>query len=222
MDKEGVIKFQLSHQQRALPSELILGIEELSAWHKKLQILGMIGGDDPQRYDGLGFGNLSKRVYIERADIQATKPSFLVTGSQTGQCINLSEQDFAWVNDYSVTTNELQSIGLRKPSSESLTHGVIYNLCASVQYVFHVHSPAIWHGYTQLGLPMTDPNIAYGTQEMAKAIASLIIEEKLNKFGVLAMGGHTDGVIAFGESAQMVGEALCVLDHKAKTEHLLS
>lgn len=222
MDKEGVIKFQLKHHQSALPSESIVGIGELSAWHKKLQILGMIGGGDPQRYHGLGFGNLSKRVHLERADTQATKPSFLVTGSQTGQCFDLSEQDFAWVTDYSVMTNELQSIGLRKPSSESLTHGVIYNLCASVQYVFHVHSPEIWQGYKQLGLSMTDPNIAYGTQEMAKAIASLIIDKKLNEFGILAMGGHIDGVIGFGESAQTVGEALCVLYHKAKTAYLLS
>ena len=89
--------------------------------------------------------------------------------------------------------NTLISSGPTPPSSESLTHAMIYEMCPSVHYVFHVHCPFIWNQYESLGLPQTDPKYAYGTQGMAWAIKEKIETHGLVQFGILSMGGHTDG-----------------------------
>jgi ribulose-5-phosphate 4-epimerase/fuculose-1-phosphate aldolase len=93
-----------------------------------------------------------------------------------------------------------------KPSSESLSHAVIYEVQSLVGCVFHVHSPEIWKRAVELKIPVTDPGIPYGTPEMAKAVQKIVMENNLPS--MLSMGGHEDGIIAYGASLSETGLVL--------------
>ena len=81
--------------------------------------------------------------------------SFLVTCSQTGRMSNLNLSNFARVHRYDWRANTVHSQGSCPPSSESMTHGAVYDLSPSIRFVFHVHSPTIWRSRAQLRLPET-------------------------------------------------------------------
>ena len=94
MEREGVIKYQLQHSLAQLPSSALWQVETLSLWQKRLKILGMVGGGDPQRYQGLGFV-LSARISTNHS--VGSSNCFIITGSQTGHLNDLGSKDFAWV-----------------------------------------------------------------------------------------------------------------------------
>jgi hypothetical protein len=59
-----------------------------------------------------------------------------------------------------------------------------------------------------LGIPITDPLIPYGTPEMAAAVAHLYATTDMAQRGIFSMGGHEDGIFAFGETAEVAGDVL--------------
>jgi len=101
------------------------------------------------------------------------------------------------------------------PSSESMTHATLYDLGSHIRCVLHAHSPVIWRQARSLRLPTTDPSVPYGTRRMATEVARLYRETALSETRLLAMGGHEDGVIAFGRSAKEAGTALVEILAKA-------
>lgn len=197
---EGVIRFQLDHVNDDLHD---IEISEIDAWRCLFKQLGIIGQAE-DRYDGYGFGNLSQR----------SSGGFLISGTQTGCKATTTLEDYAEVTDWNAKLNAITSRGMIKPSSESLTHAVIYELQNEVAYVFHVHSPEIWKAAVELNMPITDPDISYGTPEMAQAVQRSVSEAELP--GVLAMGGHEDGIIGYGPTASETGLLLvaCLVDAK--------
>ena len=95
-----------------------------------------------------------------------------------------------------------------KPSAESLTHGTIYALDNDLRWVIHVHSPHIWRHAAALQLPLTSPDVSYGSPEMAAEVRRLFNETPAKARRIFAMGGHEDGVVAFGRTAQETGTVL--------------
>lgn len=203
MREDGVIKFDL--QFTAAPPFPIPGLEELNAWRGIFRQLGLIG-QDPMRYGGCGFGNISRR--LTPYDAPRNKRGFIISGSQTGHLDKLSAAGFASVSEYDAECNRIVASGPIRPSSESLTHGSVYNVNNAIHVIFHVHSPTIWRAATRLGLPVTDARILYGTPGMAREVERLIGHRGLIEGGVLVMGGHEDGVVAFGKTADEAGSAL--------------
>jgi len=116
--------------------------------------------------------------------------------------------DFCLVETCDPERNAVASRGLVLPSSESMTHGALYDLGSHIRVVLHAHSPVIWRRARALRLPTTDPQVPYGTRRMAREVSRLYQETALAETRVLAMGGHQDGVIAFGRSAREAGCAL--------------
>src|SRR5262249_58668700 len=94
------------------------------------------------------------------------------------------------------------------PSSESLTHGAIYDIAPAARVVLHGHAPEIWRHARALGIPVTPVEVANGTPQMALEVQRLYRESTLSGTGILAMGGHEDGVLAFGGSAGEAGGTL--------------
>jgi len=105
-------------------------------------------------------------------------------------------------------------VGSAKPSSEALTHGAIYDASPSSRAVFHVHCPELWRRARALGLPLTRPEVPYGTPEMAREVERLFREAALAEHAIFAMAGHEDGVIAFGTSPEAAGAVM--LRHVAR------
>jgi len=198
---EGVIRFDL--QFKSAPPLPWSELRELEAWRRILHQLGLIGRD-PGRYGGAGFGNVSRR--LGPADPNDLR--FVVSGSQTGELPALSARHYTVVTHCDPTGNRVVAEGPIAPSSESLTHGMIYRLAPSARVVFHVHAPVIWRHAARLRLTATSPMAGYGTPEMAAEMARLLGEGSPGRCRIVVMGGHEDGVIAFAESAESAGCAL--------------
>lgn len=203
MSREGVIKFNLQYQASA---EVFLpGWQAVSAWRQLLCQLQLIG-QDPQRYQGLGFGNISWR--LPPFDASPQQRPFAISGTQTGGLPQLLPQHYAQVLQCDPAGNYVLAQGPVKPSSEALTHGILYALDSKVRVVIHVHSPELWHQGAALGLPVTDPSVDYGTPQMAAEVEGLLADERCRQLGILVMGGHQDGVVAFGASVEEAGTIL--------------
>jgi ribulose-5-phosphate 4-epimerase/fuculose-1-phosphate aldolase len=202
---EGVIKFHLEHEHTPESSvRPAHAFEELRHWRQRLYQLRLIG-QEPGRYDSMGYGNVSCRVppFVETPN----QKHFLITGTQTGTQGPLSAHGYALVREYHVRENRLVSAGPIKPSAESLTHGMIYDLFPRTRWVFHAHCPEIWEASARLGIPTTGAEVPYGTPEMANEVLRLRDEVGLDD-RILAMAGHEDGVITFGEAAEDAGHVL--------------
>jgi len=195
---EGVIKYQLHHNHTPLSNNIALA--ELNAWRTVMFKLNLIG-QNPYRYNGYGFGNISQRMKTEALQ-------FVISGTQTGHLSVLSHHDYCLVTQASPQTNTIVSCGETKPSSEALTHASVYLQDPQIQAVIHVHSPEIWQRTQELNLAHTAANIAYGTSEMADAVTQLFKLEHWQQTAVFAMLGHEDGVVAFGNS---LNQAACAL-----------
>ena len=210
---EGVIKYQLAHTQT--PINKRKDLLELDAWRTimhRLQLIGQL----PDRYGGLGYGNISQRLDNEQ---------FIITGTQTGHLAFLSDNDYCIVHKADPFLNRIQSSGVCKPSSEALTHASVYAENPDINYVIHVHCPEIWLNTKILQLPYTSKIIAYGTPEMAAAVQQLIENLPLKQQGIFTMLGHEDGVVAFGKTLRETAEILIaclsqglVIEQNTKTD----
>jgi hypothetical protein len=206
MSHEGVIQFEAEHERRDLESHRYGDLVcELVAWREIMALMGLLG-QQPGRYEGAGYGNVSARIGPRSSGIG--RRSFLITGSQTSGrgCIGLA--DFAVVDGYDYAANRVRSHGRVMPSSESLTHAAAYDASPLVRCVLHAHSPVLWQRRRSLGLPETDPSIPYGTPGMAAEVGRLYRESVLPERQILAMGGHEDGIVVFGRSPEDAGGVL--------------
>ena len=191
-DQEGVIKYQLKHTQKPIIEKISLS--EINAWRTIIFRLDLIG-QSPGRYDNLGFGNISQRLNSQSSQ-------FIITGSQTGHIEHLSPEHYCLVVKADPRKNRIESCGLFKPSSESLTHACIYALDSNIQAVIHVHSPEIWKNTVALALPHISADIPYGTVDMAIAVEQLFHSGDLQQTSLFSMLGHEDGVVSFGRNMQ--------------------
>lgn len=195
-EREGVIKYRLEHRPAAGPAAE--EVAELEAWRQILFELKLIG-QDPERYDGLGYGNVSCR---------RDGASFLISASQTGHLPRLTPAHYCRVLDSDPLRNRLLAEGPLPPSSEALTHGAVYAADSALRAVLHVHGPALWRAGLALGWPATPARVPYGTPAMASEVAGLLRNRGAGEFGVIVMAGHQDGVLAFGGSVDAAGRNL--------------
>ena len=85
---------------------------------------------------------------------------------------------------------------------------MIYDMDEQILVVLHVHSPDIWNNASALGIPVTDAGVPYGTPEMAREVERLFSETEVSEKCIFSMGGHLDGIVSFGKTANEAGEAL--------------
>jgi ribulose-5-phosphate 4-epimerase/fuculose-1-phosphate aldolase len=197
--REGVVQFNLTFLPADPLPAAMLG--SLNAWRRILCRLGLIG-QDPRRYGGLGYGNVSIRVKSGNA------AAFVISGTQTGGMDRLSPEHYTLVTAFDPSNNSVVAEGVVRPSSESLTHGSLYRLDRRIGAVIHAHSPEIWTQADSIGLPVTRRNVHYGTPEMADEVCRLFQDTPVSKLKIFAMGGHEDGIVAFGSSMEKAGMTL--------------
>jgi len=193
--QDGVIKFNLEHSYASLPSWA--DVQAIQYWFARCRELDMIG-QHPDRYAGAAYGNISQRA----------PDGFLITGTQTGGKATLGLQDICWVQEIDLERNRLVSSGEIRPSSESMTHEQIYRHVAEASFVIHVHHKPLWQQAANLGLAITATHAAYGTPEMAYEVERLLMRSEVLETGCFSMGGHEDGIVVFGASADQAGKRL--------------
>ena len=195
---EGVIRFSYALQAPSASIPVALA-QPLLAWRGALRRLGLIG-QRPDRYGGFGYGNLSRRV-------PGGEGAFIITASQTGGALQAGLDDLVRVNHCDLQRFHADAEGHRPPSSESLTHAMIYAADRSVHWVLHAHSPEIWRNAAALSLPTIAADVEYGTWSMAEAVAALLRSDARRPLLFVTLG-HQDGVFACGDSAERSGRAL--------------
>jgi ribulose-5-phosphate 4-epimerase/fuculose-1-phosphate aldolase len=189
---EGYIKFNCEWvKSKPLSFDQLRVINE---WRYKMFVHDLVGVYD----NGIGYGNLS---------IRFGNSGFIITGSATGEIEQLTEQHYTLVTEFSLEKNSLVCKGPIKASSESLSHAVIYDCSPKTNSVIHIHHLAMWNKYIYK-IPTTSKNIAFGTPEMANEIKRLFIETDVSSKKIFVMGGHPEGIIAFGKSPDEAGEIL--------------
>jgi ribulose-5-phosphate 4-epimerase/fuculose-1-phosphate aldolase len=134
--------------------------------------------------------------------------AFIVTGTQTGALAVLDETHYSIVTECDAVKNRLRAHGPIAPSSESLTHGQLYALDAAIQFVFHLHSPQLWRGAAALGIPTTAVHAEYGTPQMVAEVERLMNDTDAREKRLFAMGGHEDGIVSFGATAEEAGSTI--------------
>ena len=190
---EGYIKYQCywTKEDTISSAEII----ELNSWRSKLYNLGLIG----EYSNGIGFGNLSIRL--------SQQHQFIITGTQTGAIANLTPQQYTKVTDFDWQQNYVSCLGAIKASSESLTHGALYQANPLINAVIHVHSLSLWQKLLNR-VPTTNPDCAYGTPEMAEEIIKLSQAIKTPSDSIIVMSGHEEGIITFGKNLDEAGDIL--------------
>jgi ribulose-5-phosphate 4-epimerase/fuculose-1-phosphate aldolase len=188
---DGVIKYSIEHQTADTP--VFSGYEALEALRRRLFALGLIG-----EKDGIGYGNLSMRT-------DASK-SFFITATQTGNKHTLSREYYTYISDYDFSTFKVISQGAQQPSSEALSHAMIYAIDDRITTVIHVHSLALWK-FMKANNDLST-TAEYGTAEMVKEIAALYDTLDPVKHNAFVMRGHEEGIITFGRSIEEAELAL--------------
>lgn len=182
---DGIIKYSFEHQIDSAPT--FSGYEELELLRRRLFTLGLIG-----EKDGTGYGNLSMR--------HEGSKSFFVTATQTGNKQKLQREHYVYISKYDFDSFRVISQGKYKPSSEALSHAMIYAIDERITAVIHIHSLALWKFMqAQDDLATT---AAYGTAEMVKEIREIYKVFDPIKNNAFVMKGHKEGIITFGRSAE--------------------
>ena len=192
---EGYIKFKSGHQRGSLP--IIPFFHRLIRARNRLYDLKLIG----MLESGIGFGNISIRVQRNK---------FLITGSATGNKAILLKRDFAFVTDMTIPKNTVFYKGITPPSSESMSHGIIYRTLPCARCVIHVHHRDLFNKMLNGNADKTPEEVAYGTPEFANSIEALLINKNKPE-GCFVAAGHQDGVFVFGSSIRSAMKSMSIL-----------
>ena len=201
---EGYIKFNCNWDQNEvrIPAHLFQSLEQQRSRLYDLKLIGMYP-------DGIGFGNIS----VKSGD----KKSFFITGSATGQFSTLAPSHYALVNGFSFEKNSVSCTGQTKASAESLTHAAVYEAIPEVCAVVHVHSLWLWKELLNIS-PTTSSDIEYGTPDMAMAVKQLAVRLNNNEERIIVMGGHREGILAFGKNLEEATQTIITIYNRYKND----
>ena len=204
MQTEGIIKYKCENQLMDAVTDAM--IADINLIRTLLFDLKLIGIDYRESVDGIGFGNISKRIINN----QFTNNQFVISGSGTGNKRILNAKDFSTVVNCDIQNNFLHSKGLCNASSESLSHFAVYKSLKNINFVIHIHNLELWN-YWKNKTTTTDENAQYGTPEMANSIIDCVKQfNETHEPKAVVMGGHIEGMLFFGED--LAATFLLILD----------
>lgn len=180
---EGYVKFTAHLTDAELPDcPELAALNEVRTELHELELIGVLP-------DGIGYGNLSVRLPGE--DV------FWISGTATGAERELPLQSYCRVDSFDAATNEVWCRGRVEASSETMSHGAVYEANSEIGCVIHVHSRELFD-FMRIGhFAKTPAEVEYGTPEMAAEVRKLV-EESGEAEGVFVLAGHQDGVVAYG------------------------
>lgn len=197
---EGYTKFAVHVTDGDLPANPAL--ERLNQVRTELHDLKLIG----VLPDGIGYGNVSVR--------QNGSAKFIISGTATGAKRVLAFTDYCLVDTFDILRNEVFCTGRIAASSESMSHGAVYQANPAVACVIHIHSRTIFDHMLQNGYPRTSAQAAYGTPQIAEETMELVRDAGAAQ-GLFAMAGHQDGVIAYGADVETARQLLLAVHQKS-------
>lgn len=197
---DGYIKFacHIISEKIEVPGSLF---DPLNFWREEMWQKSFIGAYP----DGVGFGNISVRV--------PQSDQFYISGSATGGIPELDQIHYPLVERCDLSQNAIWCRGVVPASSESMSHAAIYSCDPEIGSVVHIHTRKLWDKYLNV-LPTTSENIEYGTPEMAYEIIRLMGLPETQNRKVFVMGGHAEGIIAFGKTVEEAARRILNLEEE--------
>lgn len=188
MAYEGVIKFKFKCQDInfLIPENDFNIINPIRQLLKEKNYLG-------QYPDGISYGNVSMR--------NNNTDEFYITASDTGKLVNTQQSQYVKITSCDLKNNLCYYMGSALPSSETLSHFIIYTYCPEAKAVIHIHDKKLWEKLKNK-VPTSHPDVEYGTIKMVNEIIYLLQNTSLKHEKVLVMGGHEDGLISFGATIE--------------------
>lgn len=188
MYEEGYVKFDCAWQAGPPPADAFLpALDQVRTCLWELRLVGF----DPRHQ--VGYGNVSIR--------SSSLSPCIISGTQTGHLRELGAARYCAITDYSLAENRVACLGPVAASSETLSHLAIYEAQPAARAVLHVHHGALWH-WGLAHLPASAAHVPYGTPAMAYELMRLLREHPAAEGQVFAMGGHAEGLIAWGSSPE--------------------
>ena len=213
--QEGTIQFAYELQAESETTMAADLFADLAAWRSILFDLNLIG-QSPTRYNGFAYGNLS----LSNPAALTDPFNFFITASQTSGAKALLPDDLVRITHCNLERFWVDAKGSLPPSSETLTHAMIYIADPKLQCVLHVHSPVLWHHRAALRLPETDADVGYGSADMCLAVAQLMDQFQSRPLA-FATAGHEDGIFACGHNLRDAGGLLISYLAKARALNLM-
>lgn len=191
--EEGYVKFRAVREPGPAPAEAyVAALNETRAWLWAHHLIGL----GP---DGIGYGNLSLRL--------PGTSQFIISATRTGGKALLQAADYVQVTQVDLSANTVWCRGSADASSESMSHAALYAASTAIGAVLHVHHAGLWqHGLYRL--PTTAAGASYGTPAMAFGLQEVHASLGCPPAGVILMGGHTDGLMAWGATLPEAQQAL--------------
>lgn len=165
---------------------------EVMRWGAKFYELGLLPAEVGGHAGNLSFRN-SKGFVITAGGVNKGK---------------LTPRNFVQVLACNMDTKRVEAEGELEPSSETLTHYLIYRERADVNAIIHVHDPLVLKHAKKLGLPCTKRPHPYGTVELAYEIEKVLGHERY-----VVVKGH--GVLSFGKSVWEAGKRVMAVHEEA-------
>ncbi len=135
MSSEGVVQYTYELTAGSKPPEW--AAVELATWRRELFARDALGCD-MSRY-GACYGNVSVRTGAWAAP--PGRREFLVSCTQTGGEPDAGPARMARVLTYDHVRNHVVAQGPCPPSSESMTHGAMYDASLEIRAIVHGHDP---------------------------------------------------------------------------------
>jgi hypothetical protein len=135
---------------------------------------------------------------------------FWISGTATGAERELPLEAYCRVDSFNPKTNEVWCTGHVKASSETMSHGAVYEANDAVRCVIHVHSRELFELMLAGQFAKTPKEAEYGTPELAEAVQALV-ESAGTAQGVFVLAGHQDGVMAYGSDIESARDVLLAL-----------
>lgn len=206
---DGYIKFCCRHQNaewygNELPVDAKLKklFDETDNFRTKVFDQGFIGMYE----NGIGYGNLSFRW----------QDKFIITASATGGARELGMDGYTLVVKTDIARNTVESKGPLPASSETMSHAVVYAKSPKANFVLHIHNKILFDMLLKQNALATPENIAYGTPEMAYAIAEIV--QKHPAEATIVMAGHDEGILIYGMNIAHIQAQLVFLCQEAKNK----
>lgn len=212
-EQEGTIQFAYELQPNAAPALAADAFAELAAWRSILFELDLLG-QHSDRYDGFAYGNISVRDSSNGAALE-----FVITASQTSGAAQLSGEHLVRITHCNMERFWVDAYGVEPPSSETITHAMVYAADPKLKCVLHVHNPLIWRQRSALNLPETAADVGYGSPAMCQAVAELMNQNQSRPL-TFATAGHEDGIFACGHNLRDAGGLLVSYLAKARALEL--
>lgn len=178
-------KFKTVFLKKTAPADPRL--ERLKFWCRVFHESGLAPS-----YGFGSHGNLSFRL-------KPGENKFIVTASAIRLKNKMTRRCFFKVTRVDMKKNSVCGAGVRRPSSESFMHHVIYKKRKDINAIFHGHCPRILKLARRLGIPETRTEEPYGTPAMAQSVRRI-----LDGHGFLIMKNH--GFISLGRNLEEAGQ----------------